>query len=219
MPPVDVPRLIGAVTRRVELRDYRGKPAQVVIAERCYDTDVPDLWDALTSRERLPRWFLPVSGDMRLGGRFQLEGNAGGEITTCDAPTRLGITWEYGGDTSWVEVELQSNEDGGTTLHLEHIAHTPEDFWREYGPGAGGVGWEQALFGLEMYLVGDAAPIAVTEAEAWLATPPGQALIRASSEAWGEASIAAGATPEDARAAAGRTATFYGAGPESEPGG
>ena len=31
-----------------------------------------DLWEALTSAERIPRWFAPVSGDLRLGGRFQV---------------------------------------------------------------------------------------------------------------------------------------------------
>jgi uncharacterized protein YndB with AHSA1/START domain len=42
----------------------------------------------------IPRWFLPIAGDLRLGGRFQLEGNAGGEITECRPPRRLAVTWE-----------------------------------------------------------------------------------------------------------------------------
>ena len=47
------------------------------------------LWDACTNAERIPRWFLPVSGDLRLGGRYQLEGNAGGTIERCDPPRSL----------------------------------------------------------------------------------------------------------------------------------
>ena len=45
------------------------------------------MWDACTDPERIGRWFLPVSGDLRLGGRYQLEGNAGGEILRCEPPT------------------------------------------------------------------------------------------------------------------------------------
>ena len=45
--------------------------------ERTYETTIVDLWDAITSAERIPRRFLPISGDLRLGGRYQLEGHAG----------------------------------------------------------------------------------------------------------------------------------------------
>src|SRR5690349_16710857 len=61
----DIPRQIGAVTRKVETRLHDGQPARVVVATRTYDTTVDDLWDAVTSKERIPRWFLPVSGDLR----------------------------------------------------------------------------------------------------------------------------------------------------------
>ena len=56
---------------------------------RSYATTVEDLWDAATSKERIPRWFLPVSGRLELGGRYQLEGNAGGTIRHCERPSYL----------------------------------------------------------------------------------------------------------------------------------
>jgi uncharacterized protein YndB with AHSA1/START domain len=90
---IDVIRLIGAVTREVSAREKDGAPARVLVATRTYNTSIEDLWDALTSAERIPRWFLPISGDLKLGGRFQLEGNAGGEILQCEPPRRLGVTW------------------------------------------------------------------------------------------------------------------------------
>ena len=31
----------------------------------------------------------PISGDLRLGGRYQLQGNAGGEILVCEPPQHL----------------------------------------------------------------------------------------------------------------------------------
>ena len=82
----DVEELIGAVDREVYsvLRD--GAPAKVVQARRDYRADLADVWDACTNAERLPRWFLPISGDLRPGGRFQFEGQAGGTIERCEAP-------------------------------------------------------------------------------------------------------------------------------------
>jgi uncharacterized protein YndB with AHSA1/START domain len=79
---------LGAEFRRFEDRMHDGKPARVVVAARTYDTGTEDLWDALTSRERIPRWFLPIEGDLKLGGRYQLKGNAGGTISRCDPPKR-----------------------------------------------------------------------------------------------------------------------------------
>ena len=94
----------GAEFRRVENREYLGKPALVAVAVRAYDTTVTDLWEAITTPERLVRWFLPVEGDLKPGGRYQLKGNAGGTISRCDAsrgarPAR----GSYGGGTSWVD--------------------------------------------------------------------------------------------------------------------
>ena len=66
----------------------RARPARSPISA-VYDTTLDDLWDACTNAERIPRWFLPVSGELRDGGRYQLEGNAGGTIERCDPPTRL----------------------------------------------------------------------------------------------------------------------------------
>ncbi len=204
---IDVARLIGAVSRVLETREHNGKPARALVASRIYDTTLDDLWDALTNIERLPRWFLPVTGDLRLGGRYQLEGNASGEITRCEPPRYLSVTWEIGGDVSWVNVALEEAA-GGALLRLEHLAHVPEDFWSKYGPGATGVGWEQALFGLDLHLA--KSGVEPKEAETWLTTDAGKSFIRQSSDAWGQASIAAGTDTVAARKAAKRTTEFYG---------
>src|SRR5690242_20495197 len=121
---------LGAEFRRFENRDHEGKAARVVVAQRTYDTDREDLWNALTSRERIPRWFLPVEGDLRLGGRYQLKGNAGGTITRCEPPQALDLTWEFGGSTSWVTVRL-APVGQRTQLTLEHIvaASDVDEHW------------------------------------------------------------------------------------------
>ena len=207
---MDVGRVIGAVTRRVADREYEGKTAKVVVAKRTYDTTPADLWDALTNAERIPRWFLPVSGDLKLGGRYQLKGNAGGTITQCDAPTMLGITWEYGGQVSWVNVRLTASAAERTELELEHIAHVPGEFWDQYGPGAVGVGWDLALMGLGEHVSKAGAPAVTPEsAAAWSASEEGRAFAKAASVDWGRASIASGTPEVAAQGAVERTTAFY----------
>src|SRR5689334_13249874 len=99
---IDVAGLIGAVERSVRDGEREGRATRSVVASRVYDTGVEDAWDALTNKERIPRWFLPISGELRLHGRYQLQGNAGGEITRCEPPHALDVTWEFGGELSWV---------------------------------------------------------------------------------------------------------------------
>lgn len=83
--------------RRVTTGMRDGQQTAIVIAGRTYATDALDLWNALTSAERLSSWFLPVTGDLRLGGRYQFQGNAGGTIEACDKPELIRATWEFGG--------------------------------------------------------------------------------------------------------------------------
>jgi uncharacterized protein YndB with AHSA1/START domain len=207
---------IGAVRREVRDGERDGKPTRAVVAERTYDTTVDDVWDAITNRERIPRWFLPVEGDLRLGGRYQLEGNAGGEVTACDPPTHLAVTWEFGDQLSWVDVLLSEDPAGGTRLRLEHVAPI-DPHWDQFGPGAVGIGWDLTLLGLgEHLLTGESVKV---DEEA-LAGPEGVEVMTRSNDAWCEADIASG-TPEDvARPAAERTiAAYTGQGPDAAPGG
>ncbi len=208
MPPtIDPARSLGAVTRTVARRDHDGRPARVVVATRSYDTSLEDLWDAITSAERIPRWFLPITGDLRLGGRYQLEGHAGGEITTCEPPRHLAVTWEYGGDVSWLDVRLTA-EGGRAHLALEHVAYVADDRWDQFGPGAVGVGWDMMLFGLDNHL-GSGAGVDPSNAMAWLVSEEGRAFVRYSSDDWARASVADGTDPEAARGAAERTTQAY----------
>lgn len=205
---IDPVSQIGAVRREVASRRHDGRPARAVVASRTYDTTVQDLWDALTSAERIPRWFAPVSGDLRPGGRYQLEGNAGGRIDRCEPPHLLAVTWEYGGEVSWLEVRLAKDPDGGASLQLEHMAHVDDDRWDQYGPGAAGVGWDMALAGLDRHLSTGAA-VDPKEAAGWMASAEGREFIRSSSDAWRRASIEAGTDASAAEAAAARTTAAY----------
>lgn len=203
--PFDIEHHLGAVERSVTALERDGKPARAVTLKRSYDTSIGDLWDALTNAERLPRWFLPVEGDLKLGGRYQLKGNAGGTIQECESPSRLALTWEMQGEVSWVEVNLAAVGEDRTRLTLIHTAHVSE-FWSQFGPGAVGVGWELGLVGLALHV---SDPQATFDEAAFSASPEAKAFMTASSEAWGEAAIAGGDDPEAARRAARATADFY----------
>ncbi len=205
---IDIAGHVGAITRAVRRGERDGHPTHTVVAERTYDTSIDDLWDAITSAERIPRWLMPVSGELRLGGRYQFEGNAGGEITACEPPRRLAITWEYGGDVSWVDVQL-SAVPSGTRLELEHTARpSPEWEARGFGPGAVGIGWDLSLLGLALYTTSGVA-IDPAQAQAWQGSDEAKAFMRGSSDAWCDADIAGGAQADVARAAADRTTEAY----------
>jgi uncharacterized protein YndB with AHSA1/START domain len=213
---IDIVEQINAVRRQVGTRVLEAGEARSVIVSQAYDTDIDDLWDACTNPERIPRWFLPVTGELRLGGRYQLEGNAGGTIERCDPPKSFAATWEFGGSTTWIEVRLSPDPDGGTRLELEHIAHVDDDTWNEFGPGAVGVGWDLGFLGMARYLTTGIAADPQRDA-AWTMSEDGRQFMTLSSERWRAANIAAGAGPAEATAAAERTIAAYTAPPPEEP--
>ncbi|MEX0903924.1 MAG: SRPBCC family protein [Pseudohongiellaceae bacterium] len=201
----DFTAYLGAVTRTVAELEREGKPARKVTLERMYDTTPDDLWDAVTNPERLPRWFLAVSGDLRPGGHYQLKGNAGGTITECVPPRLLSATWEHGGGVSWIEVRVAAAGESQSRLTLSHICPV-DDHWKKYGPGAVGVGWDLALLGLVLYLLDGADPL---DEEAFSASTEGKTYIISASEDWQRAAVASGDDAAQAEVAAKRTTAFY----------
>jgi uncharacterized protein YndB with AHSA1/START domain len=206
---IDITGQINAVRRQVASRMIETGEARTVTISQAFDTDVDDLWDACTDPDRLPRWFAPVSGELRLGGRYQIEGNASGTIERCDPPRSFAATWEFGGGTSWIEVTILPEVGGGARFRLEHIVPINEH-WEEFGPGAVGLGYEMALTALALHL----ASGAVTheqEAAAWWASAEGKRFFAEAGECWYEADIAGGTPPETARGAADRCIAAYSA--------
>jgi uncharacterized protein YndB with AHSA1/START domain len=211
---IEVTGQVNSVRRRVGEREMEAGTARAVVISQVYGAPVEDVWDAVTNPERIPRWFLPVSGDLREGGRFQIEGNASGTIQRCTAPHGFSATWEYGGEVSWIELRLRPEPSGHTRFELEHIAHVDDERWAQFGPGALGVGWDLGLLGLDGQL-GARATLDPSQAAAWIASADGRQFIALSSAAWRDASIAAGTHPDLARAAAERTTAFYTGTPET----
>ena len=152
-----------------------------------------------------PRWFLPVSGELRPAGRFQLEGNASGKIERCDPPGGFAATWEFGGSMSWIELRLTAVAPEQT--RLEHLVPV-DDHWIQFSPGAVGLGWDLAPRGLALHLPAG-TPADPEQAARWMASEEGKQFLSASGERWCDANIAAGADEAPASAAAARTIAAY----------
>lgn len=181
---------------------------RTVLVRRTFPAPIEDVWDACTTADRINRWLMPVSGDLRLGGRYQLEGNAGGQVLACEPPRLLRVSWVMGGGpASEVAVRLAPGDGAETVLELEHTAIVDQRFWATYGPGSVGVGWDLALLGLFLYLsTGQDRP---ENPAAWATGPDAREFITASSEAWGTAFRQAGASEAEAASAVAQTTAFY----------
>jgi len=149
---IDIARHLSAVHREVSAKPETETVR--VLLRRSYDAEIDDVWSALTDPERVRRWFLPLTGDLRVGGTFNLEGNAGGDILDCQAPRLLRVT--FGGPTSIVELRLTSDAEpeGATVLELDHSVPLAMA-----GSAAGalyvGPGWDGAVMGLGLFLAGE----------------------------------------------------------------
>ena len=180
-PPTDTFREVGR-------RRIAAGHARTAILRRTYDAPIDDVWAACTDPERLSRWFLAVSGDLRPGGRFDLAGNAGGEILECAPPRALHLTWVYGDrpvDEVWLRL---SSVDGATALELEHATVSTEVEWEgrmlDVIPGVGS-GWELPLaWALTKSLRGELPDAPASE---WYEpTPEHMAFAERSAQAWAE---------------------------------
>ncbi|TDV48941.1 SRPBCC family protein [Actinophytocola oryzae] len=211
---IDVVQQVNAVSREVGTRVFGPGEARVVKVTQTYAADPEDVWDACTSPERLARWFLPVTGELRLGGRYQLEGNAGGTVERCDAPKSFFVTWEMGDQASWLEVRVVPEAQSRTRLELEHIAHVSDDLWDQFGPGAVGLGWDLTMRSLATHLAPDEPDLIPAEAAAWPLSPEGVEFVSGCAEAWYRADVASGHEESKARAAADQAKAFYTTAPE-----
>jgi uncharacterized protein YndB with AHSA1/START domain len=187
---MDIATQLGAIDRQVTRRQGPDGEEVAVRIRRTYDAPIADVWDALTDPDRMQRWFLPVSGDLRPGGTFQLEGNAGGEILRCEPPHLLAVT--FGGPTSVVEVRLSPEGEDRTTLELEHTV--PIEI-AQSGGGAlfVGPGWDGGFVALDLYLRGEISDDPVAAAS----SPDGQELSRQSVDSWLAVVRASGTATED----------------------
>ena len=120
------------------LRSADGKG--VVRMEDRFDTDIDDLWSALTDPRRLARWIGEVEGDLRLGGEFRARFFASGwegtgRVEACEPPRRLLLLTTQPGqpDEHFIEVTLAA--DGDQTVLVWEERGMPLDHLAAYGAG------------------------------------------------------------------------------------
>ncbi|HUP17508.1 MAG TPA: SRPBCC family protein [Acidimicrobiia bacterium] len=192
---MDIATQLKAIDREVTRRPGPHGEEVSVLIRRTYDAAIADVWSALTDPNRMRRWFLPIVGDLRAGGNFQLEGNAGGDIIACEPPHLLKVT--FGGPTSLVELRLSPETEDRTSLQLEHTV--PIEFAQS---GAGslfvGPGWDGGFVALDLYLRGEVSddPIAAANSS------EGQELSKQSVDSWVAVVQASGTASADEIAAA-----------------
>lgn len=121
----------------------------IVRIEDRYDTDVGNLWSALTDPGRLASWYGQVEGDLRLGGEFRLhiesDGWDGtGRVNECEPGHRLLVTvresdesWRSGsGPAPFDEaIEATVTADGAHAHLVLEIQGMPLDVIAFYGAG------------------------------------------------------------------------------------
>lgn len=193
---IDITTQLNAIDRAVTRRMGPDGEEVAVRIRRTYNAPTTDVWDALTDPDRIKRWFLPISGELRAGGYFQLEGNAGGDILICEPPHLLKVT--FGGPASLVELRLSPEGEGQTTLELEHTV--PIEMAQS---GAGslyvGPGWDGGFVALDLYLRGEFTDDPVAAAN----SPEALKLSKQSVDAWVAVVQASGtATAEEITATA-----------------
>lgn len=197
---------VDAVRRSLDIQEQALDGAdhvQVVLTLRTNLSLAPaQLWPLLTRPHELSRWFGPVSGELREGGRFEAPGGATGRILQVEEPHCLGLSWEHVHGEGPLQLRLDPEDDGTTQLVLRRSVRLgPEELSRT-GPGVLAIDWEIVLLALAAHTDGwqatCLAPVPVPTPQ-WLRDPQGERFVRAWSVRWAAEAVAAGIDEATAR--------------------
>jgi uncharacterized protein YndB with AHSA1/START domain len=88
-----------------------------------YPTHAEDLWEAITSPDRVARWLGTVTGDLQRGGVVQMSLVSGwtgpARIEACDPPYHLSLLANPGGDDETRMQATLTSEGDATRLRIE----------------------------------------------------------------------------------------------------
>jgi uncharacterized protein YndB with AHSA1/START domain len=112
----------------------------VVHMEDRFDTDIDDLWQALTDPKRLARWYAEVEGDLRPGGEYRARVFASGwegtgRIEACEPPRRLVVTGRDPDEPYDNVTEVTLSADGEQTVLAIEQRGLPPELLAGYGAG------------------------------------------------------------------------------------
>jgi uncharacterized protein YndB with AHSA1/START domain len=105
-----------------------------------FDTDIDDLWSALTDPGRLARWLGEFEGDLRLGGEFRARFFASGwegtgRVDVCEPPRHLLVTTKHLRQADEQVVEAALTADGDHTILILEQRGMPVELLAAYGAG------------------------------------------------------------------------------------
>jgi uncharacterized protein YndB with AHSA1/START domain len=127
----------GGIRILGSLRSADGKA--VVRMQDRFDTDIDDLWSALTEPERLARWIGKIEGDLHLGGEYRaryFDGWEGtGRIDVCEPPRHLLLTTKHVRQADEQVVEATLTADGDQTILVVEERGMPLNLIGAYGAG------------------------------------------------------------------------------------
>src|SRR6478672_5411160 len=174
-----VPRLVGAAP---QCSSYRGSPRKtrtkehqmttnaragtrilgslrladdtgIVRMESRFDTDIDDLWSALTDPRRLVRWIAEVEGDLSLGGEFRARFTSGwegtGRVEACEPPRRLLVRTRDADEPNEEVLEAILASDGDQTILIIEARGLPTEYLAAHGAG-----WQVHVEDLAAHLAG-----------------------------------------------------------------
>jgi uncharacterized protein YndB with AHSA1/START domain len=142
------PRILGTLRR---LEGGKG----VVRMEDVYAAELGELWSAVTDPERLARWLVQVTGDLRVGGaietRFTSSWSGPGRIEVCEPPSHLLVTLSPDSpDETVIEAWLSTEGDKTRLIVEERGIPVPE-------LAGHGAGWQAHVEDLAAHLSGERA--------------------------------------------------------------
>lgn len=108
-------RILG----RLDTVDGKG----VVRMQETLDTNIEDVWSALTEPARLGHWYGEIEADLRPGGEYRArllasgwEGS--GRVEACDPPQRLHVRITDSEEPDEQEIEITLTRDDHDRTHL-----------------------------------------------------------------------------------------------------
>ena len=112
----------------------------VVRMEDRFDTDIDEVWSALTDPSLLAGWYGEVEGDLRLGGEYRARLFASGwegtgRVDACEPPRRLLLVIKHAGEADEQVIEVSLTADGDQTIVVWEERDMPLDLLSAYGAG------------------------------------------------------------------------------------
>jgi len=112
----------------------------IVRMEDRFDSDIDDVWSALTDPSRLARWYGEVEGDLRLGGEYRARLFASGwegtgRVDVCEPPQRLQVRIKDADELDENVIEVTLTADGDQTIVVWEERGMPVNLLSAYGAG------------------------------------------------------------------------------------